>query len=65
MSYVLYTFISCLVVWCRLMILLHWLASPPRLKADPLQVNLLVIAKRLIWAALGVLRVALQPKPVL
>ena len=26
--------ISCLVLWCRLMILLHWLACPPRLKAD-------------------------------
>ena len=34
MSYVLYIFISCLVAWCRLMILLHWLASPPRLNAD-------------------------------
>ena len=28
------TFISCLVVWCRVMIMLHWLARPPRLKAD-------------------------------
>ena len=23
-----------MVVWCRLMILLRWLASPPRLKVD-------------------------------
>ena len=37
MSYILYilcTFLSCLVVWCWLVILLHWLAGPPRLKAD-------------------------------
>ena len=27
-------FVSWLVVWCRLMILLNWLARPPRLKAD-------------------------------
>ena len=39
MSYILYilcTFLSCLVVWCWLVILLHWLAGPPRLKADML-----------------------------
>ena len=32
--YILWTLLSCLVVWCWLMILLHWLVGPPRLKAD-------------------------------